>query len=48
MALINDDVAEVVLWIVFGEKVGGAIVRVHIQRLLGRNQDAGIFLGIIG
>jgi hypothetical protein len=48
VALVDDDMAEVVLGIVREEERGVGLVRVHVERLVGRDQDAGVLLGIVG
>src|SRR5260370_13942887 len=45
VAFVNDNVAEVVFWVIGDQEVGVRLVGVHIQRLVGRDEDAGILLG---
>ena len=47
VAFVDDDMAEVVLGIVFGEKAGVAIHAVYAEGLIGGDMDAGVF-GIVG
>ena len=46
MALVDDDVAEVVGRVVGLQEVGVRVVAVDVERLVGRDQDAGVLLGI--
>ena len=47
VALVDDDVAEVVLGVVRGQEVGRAVVGVHVEGLVGGDVDAGV-LGVVG
>ena len=46
MTLVDDDVAEVVLRVVGRQEVGVGVVGVHVERLIGRDEDAGVLLRI--
>ena len=46
MALIDDDVAEVVGWVVGLQEVRVRVVAVDIEGLVGRDQDARVLLGV--
>lgn len=46
MALVDDDVAEVVLGVVSDQERRGGIAAVHVKRLVGRDEDSRVLLRV--
>lgn len=46
VALVDDDVAEVVLRVVRGQEVGVGLLGVHVERLVGRDEHPGVLLRV--
>ena len=44
MTFINDDVAEIVDGVILKEKIRGCFIRIYVERLIRRDQDARILL----
>ena len=48
MALVNDDVAEIIFRVIFEKKLGIFLFTCYIEGLVGCDQDTGISLRIFG